>query len=71
MLFIYSKFKLRKWKKYTSVKRLEILQALEKKLARKQHRDPIDVVVHERSDWNCLGMFSVSNGVKKLYVHEN
>lgn len=71
MLFIYSKFKLRKWSKYSSVKRLKILQALENKLAKKNHREPIDVVVHERSDWNCLGMFSVVNGIKKLYIHEN
>ena len=71
MLFIYSKFKLRKWKRYTSTKRLKILQALEKKLAKQNHRDPIDVVVHERSDWHCFGMFSVSNGQKKLFVHEN
>lgn len=47
MLFVYNKFKLRKWKKYSSVKRLEILQALENKLAKKNHRDPIPVVVHE------------------------
>ena len=71
MLFIYSKFKLRKWSKYSSTKRLKILQALENKLAKQQHREPIDVVVHERSDWNCLGMFTVQNGNKRLYVHEN
>lgn len=71
MLFIYSRFKLRKWSKYSSPKRLDVLQALEKKLAKQQHREPIDVVVHERSDWNCFGMFQVQNGIKKLYVHEN
>ena len=71
MWFLYSRFKLRKWSKYSSTKRLKVLQALENKMAKKNHRDPIDVVVHERSDWNCLGMFSVVNGEKKLYVHEN
>lgn len=71
MLFIFNKFKLRKWKKYTSVKRLAILQALENKMAKKQHRDPIPVVVHEQSDWNCFGMFTTSYGEKKIYVHEN
>lgn len=71
MLFIYSRFKLRKWGKYSSAKRLKILQALENKLAKQQHRDPIDVVVHERSDWSCFGMFTVRNGETKLYVHEN
>jgi len=71
MWFVYSRFKLRKWKRYSSSKRLRVLQALENKMAKKNHREPIDVVVHERSDWNCLGMFSVANGKKKLYVHEN
>lgn len=71
MLFIWRKFKLRKWRKYSSYKRLDILQALENKMAKKNHREPINVVVHERSDWNCLGMFSVVNGQKKLYIHEN
>ena len=71
MLFVYNKFKLRKWKKYSSVKRLEILQALENKLAKKNHRDPVPVVVHERADWNCFGMFSVVNGEKLIYVNEN
>jgi len=71
MWFVYSRFKLRKWGKYSSTKRLKVLQALEKKMAKKNHRDPIDVVVHERSDWNCLGMFSTSGGTKKIYVHEN
>ena len=71
MLFIYSKFKLRKWGKYSSVKRLKILQALENKLAKQNHREPIDVVVHENANWNCFGMFTVQNGVTRLYVHEN
>ena len=71
MWFLYSRFKLRKWKKYTSVKRLKVLQALENKMAKKNHRDPIDVVVHERSDWNCLGMFSVIGNKKCIFIHEN
>jgi len=70
MWFVYSKFKLRKWKRYSSQKRLRILQALEDKMARKQHRDPIDVVVHERSDWNCLGMFTYTNNETRIYIHE-
>ena len=71
MLFIYNKFKLRKWRKFSPSKRLEILQALENKLAKKNHRDPIPVIVHERADWNCFGMFSVVNGEKLIYVHQN
>lgn len=71
MLFVFSKFKLRKWSKMTSSRRLEVLQALENKMAKKNHREPILVVVYERSDWNCFGMFSVVNGEKLIYVHEN
>lgn len=71
MWFVYGRFKLRKWKRYSSSKRLRVLQALENKMAKKNHRDPIQVVVHERSDWNCFGMFSVNNGEKRIYVHEN
>lgn len=72
MWFVYSRFKLRKWRRYSSQKRLRVLNALEKKMAKKQHREPIRVIVHERSDWNCLGMFTASgDSDKKIYVHEN
>ena len=71
MLFIFSRFKLKRWRKYSSPKRLRVLQALENKMAKKNHREPIDVIVHENSDWNCLGMFSVVDGNKKLYIHED
>ena len=60
MIFVFGRFKYRRWKRYSSSKRLRVLQALENKLAKKNHREPIDVVVHERADWSNLGMFSVS-----------
>lgn len=71
MFFIYSKFKLRNWRRYNSSKRLRILQALENKMAKKQNRTPIDVIVHERADWNCLGMFVANSEQKNLIIHEN
>jgi len=71
MLFVYSKFKLRNWSRYNSRKRLKVLQALENKMAKKSHRDPVPVVVHERSDWNCLGMFTNDRGKQRLIIHEN
>ena len=71
MFFVYNKFKLRKWRKYSPQKRLQVLQALEDKMAKKQHRDPIPVVVYERYDWQNFGMFSVINGKKRIYVHDN
>lgn len=71
MLFVYSRFKARKWNRYSANKRLKVLQALEDKLAKKNHRESIPVVVYERSDWNCFGMFSVSKSKKMIYVNEN
>ncbi|MBQ9789973.1 MAG: hypothetical protein IJW24_00045 [Clostridia bacterium] len=71
MLFVYNKFKSKKWTKYTPEKRHKVLTALEKKLAREQHRDPIPVVVHEDSRWNCYGMFVARGEDKKIYIHEN
>ena len=72
MLFIYSRFKLRKWKNYTPEKRHAVLQALEKKLAKEQGRKPIDVIIHENPNWHCYGMFTAKgNGEKKLLIHED
>jgi len=71
MLFIYNKFKLRKWKRYGPAKRHAILQALENKLAKEQHRDPIPVIIHENPNWHCYGMFTARGDEKTLYIHEN
>ena len=71
MLFIYSRFKLRKWKRYTPEKRHEILQALENKLAKEQKRDPMPVIIHENPNWHCFGMFSAVGNNKTLYIHED
>ena len=71
MLFIYNKFKSRKWIKYGPEKRHKILQALENKLAREQRREPLRVIVHENSNWTCFGMFIARGDDKKIYIHEN
>ena len=71
MLFIYSRFKSRKWTKYTPEKRHKVLQALEKKLAREQRREALPVVVHEDSTWRCFGMFMARGDDKKIFIHEN
>ncbi len=70
MLFLFSKFKQRKWKKYSPDKRLRILQALENKMAKKQHREAVPVRVKDTPNWNCYGMFSINNGEKMIYVNE-
>ena len=71
MLFIYGKFKLRKWKRYTPEKRHEILQALENKLAKEQRREPIPVKIYENPNWHCYGMFTARGNDKTLYIHED
>lgn len=72
MLFIYSKFKQRRWKRYSNSKRLRIYQALEKKFAKKQKRQPLPVVLHPSADWHCLGMFTTNNkGEKQIILHED
>lgn len=47
MLFIFSKFKLRKWKKYSAEKRFNVLRALEKRIARWLEIDPIKLELKE------------------------
>lgn len=71
MLFVYGRFKLKRWSKYNPEKRLKVLQALENKLARQNSRDALRVVVHENANWNCYGMFVARGEDKKIYVHEN
>lgn len=71
MLFVFNKFKKRKWVKLNNEKRLNVYAALEKKFAKKQHREPLDIVVHESSNWNCLGMFTTNGGNPRIIIHEN
>ncbi len=70
MLFLFSKFKKRKWLKLNTNKRLKVYIALEKKFASKQNREPLQIVVHESSTWNCLGMFTTSGGNQRIIIHE-
>ena len=71
MLFIFSKFKKRRWVRYNNNKRLRIYQALEKKFAKKQRREMLPVVLHPDSTWKCLGMFTIKNGDKRIVLNEN
>lgn len=71
MLFLYSKFKKRKWVKLNNKKKLQVYQALENKFAKKQHREPLTIVIHESSLWKCLGMFTNSNNNPRIIIHEN
>ena len=71
MLFVFSKFKGRKWKRYSAKKRYKILIALEKKVAKKLNIKPLELVIKDDPNWNCFGAF-VSNSKKKfIYINSN
>jgi len=70
MLFIFNKFKRRRWFRYNTNKRLRIYQALEKKFAKKQKRETLPVVIHPDDNWQCLGMFTVNDNEKRIIIHE-
>ncbi len=72
MFFVFSKFKGKKWKKYTPEKRFMVLQALEKKIAKKLDIEPLKLELKEDSDnWNCFGAFTVIGNVKKIVLNNN
>lgn len=72
MLFVFNKFKHNKWKRYSNSKRLRVYQALEKKFAKKQKRQPLSVVLHPSANWHCLGMFTTNNnGEQQIVLHED
>lgn len=71
MLFVFNKFKKHKWVKLNTQKRLKVYNALEAKFAKKQHREALSVVIHPDSNWQCLGMFTVKGGDKRITLHEN
>ncbi len=71
MFFIYSKFKGSYWQNYSPNKRLKILQALEKKMAKKLHRPVLPVIVDPQLDQNCFGLFEVKNNKEHIFINEN
>lgn len=60
MLFLFSKFKERKWKRYSAKKRLKILEALENKVAKSLKLEPLDLIVREDENWNCFGAYATA-----------
>ena len=70
MWFLYSKFKAKKWKKYTPEKRFVILRELEKRVAKKLDIEPLYLEIKEGGeDWNCFGSFTVYNNTKKIILN--
>lgn len=72
MLFVFSKFKRNKWLKLTPEKRLLVLRALEKKIAKWLEIEPLKLEVrYGDTSWNCFGAFTVVGNVKKIELNEN
>lgn len=72
MLFVFSKLKLRKWKKYNPDKRYNILVEIEKKVAKNLGIKPLKLEIRADGDnWNCFGAFTTSNGTQKIVINEN
>lgn len=71
MLFIFGKFKHKKWLRLSTQKRLKVYNALEKKFARKQGRDPLPVVIHPDDNWKPLGMFTTAGGKRLIYIRDD
>ena len=69
MLFLFSKFKGRKWSRYSSKKRLKILEALEKKIAKSLKIQPLELVIKDDPNWKCFGAFVVNNDSKFIYIN--
>lgn len=67
MLFIFQKFKNKKWLRLSTQQRLKVYNALEKKFAKKQGREALPVVIHPDDNWAPLGMFTTAGG-KKIYI---
>lgn len=70
MLFIYSKFKGCHWQDYSPIKKLKILQALENKMAKKQGREALPVVISNKLGENVFGTFEVDGNKKVLYIND-
>lgn len=72
MLFLFSKFKLSKWKKLNPDKRYNVLVAFEKKVAKWLDIEPLKLEIYEEGDtWNCFGAFQTVGGSKKIVINSN
>ena len=73
MLFVFSKLKLKKWKKLTPDKRYNVFIAIEKKIAKDLGlKKPLKLEIRYDGDIrNCYGAFSTSDGTPKIIINEN
>ena len=68
MWFLFSKFKAKKWNKYSYEKRFKIYVALEKKVAKKLKIEPVKLEI-KYEDWSCFGAFSYDGLNQKIVIN--
>lgn len=68
MWFLYSKFKAKKWQKYSYEKRFKIFVELEKRVAKKLKIEPVKLEI-KYEDWNCFGAFTTDSVNKKIIIN--
>lgn len=68
MWFLFSRFKFKKWKKYSCSKRIQVLQALEKKVAKDLGIEPLKLEINYDDSWNCFGAFSINGDSRKIIL---
>ena len=72
MLFVFSKLKLRKWKKLNPDQRYNVFVAIEKKVAKWLGIKPLKLEIKYDGDhWNCFGAFTTADGKQKILINEN
>lgn len=71
MLFLFSKFKRKKWLKLSIEKRLKVFVALEKKIAKQLKIEPIKLKMKDDDNWNCFGALMVEGNSKLIYLNTN
>lgn len=59
--FLFLKFRLKKWEKYSPKKRFACLQKFENYFAKKQHREPCKIILRDDFPQNTYGMFTEQN----------
>ena len=67
MWFLYSRFKMRKWKKYSYDKRFKVFVEFEKRIAKMLKIQPLKLELKYEEDWGCFGAFT-ANGNKKVIL---
>lgn len=68
---IYNKFKYKNWIRLTNGKRQKVLEKIEKKQAKKLHRQVLPIVINTDPNWYCFGMFENKGGKKLLHLSIN